>query len=195
MQRMIALWLIAVTMIFCGAKASQGQDQGQNANETKASKAPSQESKSPSEQHLKNVQPYRLDFALNELEDGKRTNSRHYAMNLTSGSADAIKIGTRVPVPTSAEGNSTFQYMDVGTDIWANLRETMNDVQLEVRSEISNLDVSAGREHSNLPPVVRSIKINGTTLLVTGKPMLIGSVDDPNSNRQFQLEVTATRLR
>jgi len=195
MQRMIALWLLAATMTFCGSKASQSQDQGENANETKSSKTSTQESKSASEQHLKSIQPYRLDFALNELEDGKRTNSRHYSINLTAGSADGIKIGTRVPVATNGEANSMFQYMDVGTDIWANLRETMNDVQLEVRSEISNLDVSAGREHSNLPPVVRSIKINGTTLLVVGKSILIGSVDDPNSNRQFQLEVTATRLR
>jgi hypothetical protein len=88
-----------------------------------------------------------------------------------------------------------FQYMDVVTDIWANLRENVNDVQLEVRREISNLDVGAGLENSNLPAVIRSIKINGTTLLVVGKPMLIGSVDDLNSNRQFQLEVTATKLR
>jgi hypothetical protein len=28
-----------------------------------------------------------------------------------------------------------------------------------------------------------------------GKPMLLGSVDDPNSKRQFQLEVTVTKLR
>jgi hypothetical protein len=38
--------------------------------------------------------------------------------------------------------------------------------------------------------VVRQIKIDGDTLLVTGKPIMIGSVDDPNSKRQFQLEVT-----
>jgi len=46
-----------------------------------------------------------------------------------------------------------------------------------------------------LPPFVRQIKISGVTLLVTGKPIIIGSMDDPNSNREFQLEVTATNLR
>jgi hypothetical protein len=46
-----------------------------------------------------------------------------------------------------------------------------------------------------LAPVIRQIKINGNTLLVVGKPILIGSVDDPNSKRQFQLEVTVTKLR
>ena len=65
-----------------------------------------------------------------------------------------------------------------------------------VKGEISNLDVETG-EHSGamLPPVVRQIKINGSTLLVVGKPIMIGSVDDPNSKRQFQLEVTITKLR
>ena len=65
-----------------------------------------------------------------------------------------------------------------------------------VRGEVSNLDVETG-EHSGalLPPVVREIKINGDTLLVVGKPIVIGSVDDPNSKKQFQLEVTATKLK
>jgi hypothetical protein len=54
--------------------------------------------------------------------------------------------------------------------------------------------MSAGRDHPQLPPVVRQIQINGTTRLITAKPILIGSMDDPNSNRQFQLEMTATKL-
>jgi hypothetical protein len=67
-------------------------------------------------------------------------------------------------------------------------------LRLDVRSEVSNFDMSAGRDHPQLPPVVRQIQINGTTRLTTAKPILIGSMDDPNSNRQFQLEMTATKL-
>jgi hypothetical protein len=32
-------------------------------------------------------------------------------------------------------------------------------------------------------------------VVVLDKPMLMGVVDDPNSKRQFQLEVTVTKLR
>src|SRR5438105_4226062 len=90
-----------------------------------------------------------------------------------------------------------YQYMDVGTNIWASLRERGDDLQLEVRSDMSNLDMSASHDGDSgwLPPIVRQIKISGVTLLVTGKPIIIGSMDDPNSNREFQLEVTATNLR
>jgi hypothetical protein len=36
--------------------------------------------------------------------------------------------------------------------------------------------------------------IIGSTIIIPGKPVIIGSVADPNSNREFQLEVTATKL-
>jgi hypothetical protein len=35
----------------------------------------------------------------------------------------------------------------------------------------------------------------GRTLALPSKPMVVGSVDDPNSKRQFQLEVMVTKLK
>ncbi len=37
--------------------------------------------------------------------------------------------------------------------------------------------------------------MNNVTPLVEGKPLLVGTADDPNSNREFQLEVTVTELK
>jgi hypothetical protein len=154
----------------------------------------------PGPARVQPVQPYRLDFSFNEVADGKVLNTRNYSMNLTAGNSDEIKIGTRVPVSTGSDstlpGPAQYQYMDIGTSIFSQLREHGDELILVVKGEISNLDVATG-EHSGafLPPVVRQIKINGSTLLVVGKPIMIGSVDDPNSKRQFQLEVTVTKLR
>jgi len=142
------------------------------------------------------MQPFRLDFSFYELQDGKKINTRRYSLDLTAGSRNELRIGTRVPVAIGNDGLQ-YQYMDVGTKIWANLGiEGEGDLRLDVTSDVSNLDTPEppGRG-PNIHPVVRQIQINGTTLLITGKPMLIGSVDDPNSTRQFQLEVTATKLR
>jgi hypothetical protein len=147
------------------------------------------------------VQPYRLDFSFNEMLDGKVVNTRHYSLNLTSGNSDELKIGTRVPVAVSTTPGKTgdpvssFQYMDIGTNIWAQLREHGDESVLVVRAEVSNLDLDAGGSAGLSAPVVRQIKISGDTLLVVGKPILIGSADDSSSKRQFQLEVTVTRLR
>ena len=138
------------------------------------------------------VESYRLDFSFNELLDGKIVNTRHYSLNLTAGESNEIKIGTKVPVST---GSNQFQYMDVGTNIWAQLREHGDEWVLVVRGEVSNLDMESGEHAGASAPVVRQIKITGDTLLTTGKPILIGSADDPNSKRQFQLEVTVTKLR
>ena len=91
--------------------------------------------------------------------------------------------------------NTQWQYMDVGTSIWAYLRENKDgsaDWQLEVKSEVSDIDKGT---QSGLAPIIRQMKFNGTTLLVTGRPIVIATMDDPNSSRQFQLEVTATKLR
>ncbi|HEY4660348.1 MAG TPA: hypothetical protein VIG91_02530 [Terriglobales bacterium] len=194
MRKTLALGLLLIVMLGCGGTLAVAQDESPTSDQTKPAKPAIEESKSKPDQHERPLQPYRLDFTLSELEAGKKINTRHCSMNLTAGSANEIKIGTRVPVSTGA--GSQFQYMDVGTNIWANLREVGNDLQLEVRSDLSSLDMSPARDHSNSSaPIVRQIQINGKTLLVTGKAITVGTIDDPNSNHEFQLEVTATRLR
>ena len=57
--------------------------------------------RSPAKAHTKAEKPlnaYRLDFSVNEIEDGKKINTRQYSMNLNADDANEIKIGTRVPV-------------------------------------------------------------------------------------------------
>jgi 3D (Asp-Asp-Asp) domain-containing protein len=141
----------------------------------------------------KTVNAYRLDFSVNELEDGKKINTRQYAMNLNADDANEIKIGTRVPIE-SKQGE--FQYLDVGTNIWCRIGERVNGLPLSVRAEISNfaMPMPEQQEHANRP-VLRQLSIKASTLAQLGRPMVIGSVDDPNSKRQFQLEVTVTKLK
>ena len=149
------------------------------------------------------VDAYRLDISFNELEDGKKLNTRHYSIDLTGGRQNEIKIGTRVPVasatcntPSSPSGSASeqYQYLDTGTNLQAQL--IRDGAELHVTGEISTVDSSAGPEVSaRLLPVIRQIRMEGSTALVLGKPILIGSADDPNSRRQFQLEVTVTKIR
>jgi len=186
MRRMLAIF---VAVIFIGLCCNQCSAQAQDESKKEA---PAQTSK------FRPVEPYRLDFAFKEVADGKVVNTRRYSMNLTAGENNEIKIGTRVPVVTSASPtvpSTQWQYLDVGTNIWSQLREHGDECVLVVRADVSNLDTSGDSEHAGSMPIVRQIKISGSTLLVVGKPILIGSMDDPNSKRQFQLEVTVTKLR
>jgi hypothetical protein len=135
---------------------------------------------------VKPVEAYRLDFSVNEIEDGKRINSRQYSMNLNVNDGNEIKIGTRVPVEAK---QGEFEYLDVGTMIYGRLSERSE------RAEMSNFAVPEQAQGHDSHPVLRQLRINASTLALLGKPMVVGSVDDPNSKRQFQLEVTATKLR
>jgi hypothetical protein len=134
---------------------------------------------------------YHLDFSINEIEDGKKVNSRQYAMNLNSNSSNELKIGTRIPVE-SKEGE--FQYLDVGTSIFSRLGERRGQTELEVRADVSSF-ANPEQEQGHARPLLRQLKINASTILLLGKPIVMGSVDDPNSRRQFQLEVTVTKLK
>jgi 3D (Asp-Asp-Asp) domain-containing protein len=146
-----------------------------------------------SEQELsKLVEAYRLDFSIHELEDGKKINTRQYSMNLTASEPEDIKIGSRVPVE-SKQGE--FQYLDVGTNISGRLHSHNGQLELFVRVEMSNFAIPEQASGHEPHPVIRQLKIGGSTLVVVGKPMVLGIVDDPNSKRQFQLEVTMTKLR
>jgi hypothetical protein len=135
---------------------------------------------------------YRLDFFVNEMEDGKKVNTRQYSMNLNSDNSNELKIGTRVPVEAK---QGEFQYLDVGTSIWSHLQERSGALDLSVRAEVSNFALPEQNQGRDMRPVLRQLKINASTLALLGKPMLVGSVDDPNSKRQFQLEVTVTKLK
>jgi hypothetical protein len=126
------------------------------------------------------------------VEDGNKINTRQYSMNLNVNDGNEIKIGTRVPVePKQGE----FQYIDLGTNIWSKLEMRNGQPELAVRTEVSNFAIpeqSRGRESR---PLIRQLKINASTLALLGKPAVVGSVDAPNSKRQFQVEVTVTKLR
>jgi hypothetical protein len=146
----------------------------------------------------KTATAYRLDFSVNEMEDGKKINSRQYSMNSRPGDGNEIKIGTRVPVEVK---QGEFQYLDVGTNIWCRLRDEADmsmlgsNVLLNVRAELSNFALPDQQQAQQFHPVVRQLKIEASTIAIPGKSLVVGVVDDPNSKRQFQLEVTVTKLR
>ena len=196
-RNLVAILIVTMAM-WLWSKPSWAQPlQETSSSQAKVDK-PSSPANPQASDHGKPIQPYRLDFSLNELDGGKKTNGRHYSMDLTAGSANEINIGTRVPVESARIESGTaaqWQYVDVGTRIWAFLREGKDgsdEWQLEVKSEVSDIDKGT---QSGLAPIIRQMKFNGTTLLVTSRPIVIATMDDPNSSRQFQLEVTATKLR
>jgi hypothetical protein len=166
--------------------SAQDSSAGKTAHEPEKAAAGNEHAEKPP------VSAYRLDFSVNEIEDGKKMNTRQYSMNLNGNDSGDIKIGTRVPAEVKG---GEFEYLDVGTSISSRMHEQAGQLELFVHAEISNFAIPDQAQGNSSRPVLRQLKIGASTLVLLGKPMLLGSVDDPNSKRQFQLEVTVTKLR
>ncbi len=159
-----------------------------NAQQPEFAKAPEVE---------KALSSYRLDYTLNELDDGKKINTRQYSMHSRPSDWNEIKIGTRVPVEAK---QGEFQYLDVGMNIRCRLIDQTdqaslgNNVSLSVHADLSNFALP-DQQGQSMRPAIRQMRIEASTIVVLGKPMVVGVVDDPNSNHQYKLEVTVTKLR
>jgi hypothetical protein len=162
----------------------------------KASAAENEAKQKAEAEAQKTTNAYRLDFSVNELEDGKKINSRQYSMNSRGGWTE-VKVGTRVPVES---GPGQFQYLDVGTNIRCRLIDQSDmaglgdGVSLNATADLSNFAVPE-QQGQRVQPVIRQLRIEASTIAALGKPVMLGVIDDPNSKRQFQLEVTVTKLR
>ena len=140
---------------------------------------------------------YKVNFLIYELEDGKKINERSYSLPVKTqeGRPSTVKVGDRLPI-TAKQGET--QYFDVGLTIDCNLNEQADKVIVSSNIEISSivLPEQPGGDvpHAGGNPVVRRIWQYFTALVTPGKPTLVTSIDDVNSKKRFQVEVTATKL-
>jgi hypothetical protein len=147
---------------------------------------------------------YRLEFRISELEREKRLNSRNYTLLLEHREIGKLRIGTRIPVPMSADAadKKQIQYLDVGQNIDCQIRnESQHTLGLNVDVDFSNFAMSdqlgseSGAHQGPGTPVLQQFRITARATLELGKPTIISSFDDPSSKRTFQIEVTANRIR
>ena len=140
---------------------------------------------------------FKLAFVMYELDDAKRTNQRDYmliarAENLPS----SIRVSTRVPVYTEER---KMTYVDAGLTIRCSLKEQIDRrVQLHCDIEISSFvrpeQIASSGNAGPAAPVLRTTRTESWALLTLGKPAILTTVDDINSAKRMQIEVTATRL-
>jgi hypothetical protein len=145
------------------------------------------------EKAVKPLSVYRLEFTVREVEDGKRLNSRSYVMSVQDGSTGSIRVGNRVPYNS---GKDQFQFYDVGINIDCRLRERENNVLLDNASiEISSIVKDESPSAASPNPVVRQARARVDAAVTPGKPTLVTGLDDVSSNRRYEVEVTATKVR
>ena len=194
MRRLITLAVLLVGA-FCITVAAQESGK----SEAKAADAKASESKP----EAKPLAYCRLDLTVNELEDGKKINSRSYTTTVRTegpGPRAILKVGSRVPVTDTKNG---FTYMDVGVNIeMYNLAERDGVLVFDMNGDVSSLasadqpSTTAERiAQQGLPPVLRQARFAGPAAVVPGKQTVLYTLDDVNSKHRFQIEVLATKLK
>jgi type II secretory pathway component GspD/PulD (secretin) len=148
---------------------------------------------------------YRLTYAITEMENGKPTGTQHYALVVAAGSKTTLKQGSKVPFVTgggpndgtpaqNSQSQSQVQYIDIGLNIDASVDGYADGLRLRTKVEQS----SVAPERSGIgtqDPLIRQATLEGTSTLVEGKPVVIGSLEIPGSARRQEIEVVAQSIR
>ena len=135
---------------------------------------------------------YRLTYTVTEMDGSNRIGTQHFAVVVAGGQRTTLKQGSKVPIVTgdftsgSNSSESQFTYIDVGLNFDATLEEFVNGVRLR-----SKVERSAVAESTMGPkdPMIRQTVLEGTSLLSVGKPLILGSLDIPESTRHLDVEV------
>jgi len=145
---------------------------------------------------------FKLAFALYEVDDGKRTNQRDYMMiGRTDNQPSSIRVSTKVPITTSEKaGDKAYTYIDVGLRINCSMKEQEDrrlqfHCDIEISSFMRPEQVANATGNAGLAaPFLRTTRTESWALLTPGKPAILNTVDDINSAKRMQIEVTATKM-
>ena len=115
-------------------------------------------------------------------------------------------VGERVPVAsgsfqpgTGGTGvnplvNTQFSYQDVGVSIDTTIGEQDGKVNLNSTIDVSIVVPSKPEGNWTPPPVIAQIRIAVKALVALNKPALVASVDDPVTQRKFDVEAVVTKV-
>ena len=141
---------------------------------------------------------YRLTYTLTERDGGKTIGVQHFSIIVASGSRTDFKQGSRVPISVATNAapgsNAEITYIDIGQEIDASLDGYLDGVRLRtkvVQSSIAEDKSGVGTQD----PVIRQTTLEGTSTLVQGKPLVLGSLDIPGSTRHQEVEVLSELVR
>lgn len=140
------------------------------------------------------MQVYRVTYTITDLDNGKRTGAHTVSVLVTAYSKGMFKLGSRVPIVTGSTGtgsdaNTEIQYMDVGL----NLDATASGAALHTKLEQTGL-ASEKSDAGIQDPVISQTVFEGESPLGSPKPVVLGTIDLPNTTRQQQISVSTELL-
>ena len=138
---------------------------------------------------------YRLEFKITEVSGDRKGQPKTYVMLVEPHQNGKIRTGSKVPILVSDKEKS---YTDVGKKIDCEIRlETEHTVSLHLTVESSEVATDAhGLTEAATPnPVIQQATMETSVTLELGTQAVVGNFQDPVSQRNFQIEATATRSK
>jgi hypothetical protein len=151
---------------------------------------------------------YRVEIRIRDGSDAAAKNGRRYTMLIDSSGRGTFRVGERTPVATgpfqagagsggvSPLVNMQFTYLDTGVNIDTKISEANGKMMLQ-----STIDVSTIVQHKQEPnslvlssPTVVQVKFDVRAAVDLGKPALVAAIDDPVTQRKFEVEATVTKV-
>jgi hypothetical protein len=133
---------------------------------------------------------YKVEFRIRDGSDAAAKDGRRYTMLIDTTGQGTFRVGDRVPVVTGSfqQGvggsgvsplvNTQFSYFDTGVNIVTHKPDTSGAVP----------------GPASLQPTVSQIKIGVNATVSPGKASHVASIDDPVSQRKFDVEAVVTKV-
>jgi hypothetical protein len=97
---------------------------------------------------------------------------------------------------TSEKASAQWQYLDVGVNISARLSAADGDwMNFDCSLDVSSVIPSEQSQGGLTQPLLRQSRQELHAVIHPEKPTIVATLDDVNSTRTMQVEVTATRQK
>jgi hypothetical protein len=136
---------------------------------------------------------YRLTYTLTEKDGEKTIGVDHLSLVVASGSKTDLKQGSRIPVSVG-DATKDVTYLDIGEEIEATMDGYLDGARLRtkvIQSSVAEDKTWVGAKD----PVIRQTTLEGTSTLIQGKQLLLGSLDIPGTTRHQEIEVLSELVR
>ncbi len=131
---------------------------------------------------------FKLELTIKDGTEAAAKAGRRYTLLMNSGEKGTFRSGNRVPI-TAPNGN--VNYYDVGVNIDATVGAQNGVYPLRADLEVSTASKPEGQQQQ---PVIGQMRISVNTTVVLGKATQVAAVDDPVTQRKFEVDALVTKM-
>jgi hypothetical protein len=150
----------------------------------------------------KELQLYKVEINFHDGTDTGAATDRRYSFLAMESRKAVFKVGSKSPAVTgsivpqtgNALASTEYTYLDVGVNIECFIQAAGSKAAMHGSLDLSNITGDAQLVSGVRNPIIRQTKLDFDTILESGKPTVLATIDDPLTARKLQVEVTVTKV-